>query len=299
MWGAKCDGTNDDAAALSKWAAALQTLKALYVPGFCKTSAALDFGTGNNLSITGPGSATAGIIYAGANTTNDIITIGATSPQSGQWNISGWLLKSSTTMTGGAGVHAKNLVQSRFDDFIVGGQANTLNLYHAMWFDAVDRIIFDHYDLAAIGDALRVNGTVGVGAKADLLLGSGKISRATVGVHIGGGFGGFVAGAADIISNGTNVLIDNALVAETNREIFFGSDTLIDTATSGCGVDINEVGAGQEWISFTGTSLATATLSLLCVRSNYIGIVKYSGGTIYNAQVDGINNEHYKSAPIS
>jgi hypothetical protein len=215
---------------------------------------------------------------------NDVFTFGTAATELNGIRLEGIGFASSTVMTAGAGVHFYNLTRSSLYDLHFGHQDDANTFYYGVWFDGVDFVTLDTFQARAQQDAVRVNGN---GPKADLFLANGKISSAMVGVHIGGNFGGFQAGALDIINNATNILIDQTIVASPNRETFFGPGTMIDTADTtrtattynGIGVDIQDTGG---LIFFNSTWNATAG-TLVRIGANFAGEVKFDGGILFNA----------------
>lgn len=239
--------------------------------------------------------------YAGANTTNDVVTFGNASTQRARIEVGRIYFDCDTTMSAGALVRVRNVIQSHCA-FSVGGQtrygAVGRKPYNGTWFDAVDNVVYAPRELIGCqNDGLLLNGTVGAGAKADFILAEGgKIAlNAGNGVHIGGGFGGFYCSQANIIQNGRNLLIDTALCAEGNREIFFGAAAALDSALTEENVLIDDsLMNGSGWIGFDGTWIATtvtADKDNVRIASGYQAIAAFNGGTIYNSTRDGIRNE--------
>jgi hypothetical protein len=236
------------------------------------------------------------IRYTGASTTADIITVGNSSTQSARVRIGAIYIDSNTTMTGGAAAHLRNLIQSEIDFSVAGqsryGAAGNL-LYHGVWWDALDNCVWGGREIVAQQDGLRVNGTVGVGAKADLTIREGgKITLCAVGIHCGGGFGGLYINQVNAIGNGTNFLVDTALAAEGNREIFVGAACAFDSSTSTNVVLADTLTNGSAWFAFEGVWIASAAAGVdnVSIATGHNGIVQFIGGTIYNAGRDGIRN---------
>ena len=271
-FGAACDGVTDDTVKIQNWLNAISDLdKGTVPPGLCVFTSPLTK-NGQGYSIVGSGSYATIFQYKGVNTTSDLLLITNSSGEAKNIVISGIKIISATTMTNGAAFHFRDFVRSNLYDIIAGGQDNPGTLFHGFWFDRVDSVYVNQMEANAQGDCVRVNGGVGPSAKADLGLAQGKIGGCGVGIHVGGAFGGLFVDQMDIISNKTNLLIDNALAAEGNREIMMGSTSVLDSATLNDSVYINDIYSGGGSITLGGW-IATGP-------KNGVNIVKWSGGTV-------------------
>ncbi|MFZ1109870.1 MAG: hypothetical protein WAN43_16165 [Rhodomicrobium sp.] len=291
-WGSKCDGVNDDhdtlQAALN---AASITASPVALPGnhVCNFGSPLTFPVLNNLTIFGQGNGSV-LNYAGANTTNDIISVGTPSTYQTGNLYSNFRIASSTHMTGGAAFHLYGVDRSYLNAVIIDGQDGNHNLYNGIWFDGVDDTMYINFTDMAQNDILRVNGRPGLGL-ADLYIDHCKIGGGAVGVHIGGDFGGFQSGMCGIIGNGINVAIDTALYPVGNREILFNALTDIDSSTSGPGVYINdELAGGAAWLEFNGTWIASSQTCGVQIAPLVQYNIQFTGGNIFNSTTDGICN---------
>ena len=201
------------------------------------------------------------LLYAGANTTNDIITIGDGVSTYINIDVSGFTLQSDTVMTAGCGVHVKRLARSTVAPRIQGQdkyESSGNNFYHGIWFDAVDVVSTIPRDLYAQADGIRLNGAIS-GPKADLFFeGHSKIAQCAVGLRVGGAFGGvYLSSGMSFINNGTNVVADQSLVAETNREIFVDGG-VYDVTTTGPSFYLDDPGnllvtLRPDWIASAAT----------------------------------------------
>ena len=258
----------------------------IFIPaGIYNFSQSLIF-SDKKVSWVGAGSSSSILLYTGANTTNDCFVWGDNVSEVNQIEITGIGFKSSTKMTAGAGVHFRLLTRSNLQDVTFGTQDDNplMNFYHGVWFDGVDLIHLNTFQCWTSGDGLRVNGKNGsgtVGPRADLFISHGKIGQCTVGVHIGGGFGGFYLDSTDVIGNGTNMLIDYSIVPYANRETFVGAGALFDGAGNSLGVNI-DVQDTSGFILFTG-SWNGSTSILVRVGSNFYGSLSWIGGILVNA----------------
>lgn len=135
-----------------------------------------------------------------------------------------------------------------------------------------------------------VCGGVGIAAKADLYLSGFKISGGTVGLHIGGAFGGLFADHFDVIVNGINLKIDEILRPEVNREAMFGNGAF-DSAVTGPNVLINSPSEGNCWYQFNGTWVATSAGAGIRVQAANGHKLLVAGGRHYNNAGDAIRIE--------
>jgi len=137
-----------------------------------------------------------------------------------------------------------------------------------------------------------VNGGLGSQPKADLMLEQGKIGGSQVGLLIGGAFGGLCVDQIDIIANGRNVVIDNSLAHEGNRELFFGPTAMIDSAKTGASITLADTLAGSaSWLEFSGTWIASGINDGFLIAPDVNWTVQFTGGNIFNFDRDGIHNE--------
>lgn len=211
-------------------------------------------GAADNWGIVGAGSQVTTLNYNGASTTVDIISCGDAVTVSNQVAFVGFRLASSTTMTAGTGLRLKNMVKPRVRDFVGDGEYGNGKLWHALWFDRiVNGAELLSYDLRGQCDGLRVNNG------ADLYMGgNGRIrlsagaATTCAGLHVGGGFGGLECVSGDIIQNARNILVDTALTAVTNREIFVHSGCLADTASVDDNIQLNDTLASANTFELHG-----------------------------------------------
>jgi hypothetical protein len=308
-FGAVGDNSTDNAVALQAfftWLAGGNSVapRAGVIPsGIYRTSAQLTL-NGSYCSLVPVGPTESVIRYTGAGTTSDIIVIGdITGAVQRQLVFVGEIyVDSNTTMTSGAAVHIKNVVQSEFQCSIAGqnrfGAVGNL-IWHGIWFDQIDNCVFAGREIFAQSDGLRVNGTVGAGAKADIFVRDGlKISSCANGIHIAGGFGGFQINSGDIIGNAVNLRISTDVAAEGNREIQIGKVAL-DSATN-TAVQLADTLASGAYLNFANTWIASSTNAGITISSGTGYRVNITGGTIFNNTGDGLqDNSTSGSAKIS
>lgn len=289
-FGAVCDGVTDDTTAIQNWLAALGPgVSGTAPPGTCIFSSPLLIVV-SDVGIRGSGGYQTEFRYTGSNTTVDLLTIGNGTAQIRNLSISGLRITSATRMAGGTALHMRKLVRSLLSDIVIDGQDGNGNLFHGIWFDQVDVVWLSGFDLRAQQDCLRVNGAVGSGPKADLGVIQGKIGSCRTGIRIGGAFGGFYLDQADVIANGQNLVVDNSLADEANREIILGSTSVLDTAQTGSNVYINDVRSAGGTIALGGWIASAAQHGVDVVKWNN-GAISLGGNQLFNNKGDGIRVE--------
>lgn len=106
------------------------------------------------------------------------------------------------------------------------------------------------------GDGLTVNGLVGA-TYAELKLSQGEIDGSKVGVHMAGGFGGLSLVEMDVVlSTEENLLVDNAVTAQQNRELWL-TNTFLDSSF-GDNMVVNEP-TNMAHIFLNGDSIETSS----------------------------------------
>ncbi len=237
-YGAKCDGTTDDTAAINNAEALAGAADLVFPAGICVFSSKLAFAIYTG-SVIGAGPYATTLLYDGASTTTDLVTVGfpGTSTSVGPGYVGGFRIASSTKMTGGTALHAFLASNFMFKDIILDGPGGNGNLYNGFWFDRFDQIHLDDYYAVGANDALRVSagGVVGgasAGPQFDLWATHGKLAGSAVGVHIGGGVDNVYFDDGIATSNTKNVLIDTAISGVGNQEIGLGPTFVLDQANT-------------------------------------------------------------------
>lgn len=286
-FGAVGDGVTDNTAAIQTAYASLPANKTLYFPaGVYRYNSQLVFSGNKRPSFIGDGPTQSILLYGGAANNVDCIQVGNGTNEEGNWYISGMGFRTGVNTISGAGIRFRKLVRSLLENVTFGDQDFATTRAHiGVWFDQVDMVSVNGFQAMGSQEALRVNGSVGAGPKADFFINNGKIGRCQIGIHIGGGFGGFYLDSVDVIASTTNILIDRTVANEQNREIFFGPGALIDGAGTASGVfdginvDVQDTGG---YISFDGTWCASAG-TLMRVGPNFTGEIIVDGGVWFNA----------------
>jgi len=289
-FGAKADGVTDDTAALQAWLNALTQGKAGYAPaGTYLFTSPLTINV-NEFAITGAGPYQTVFLYAGANTTNDLFVVGDGAVSKSRFLLRDFKIDSTTTMTGGNALWLKRVVRSVVENVTIGGQDGNRKLFNGVYFDRIDLVTYTGIDICTLNDGLKVAGITGA-PQADLFLSTGKISGCgRDGIVCGGGFGGLVVDAIDIIANGRHgVCVDQSLQAEGSREILLLPGCIIDS-NLGSGVYLNGGLGVAGYIAMTGVWNASNTLHGVQITASEVASrIQITGGNLFNNHTDGIN----------
>ena len=288
-FGAVGDGVADDTAAIQAAITAATSRSSIYFPdGTYNILSQLVFTT-SNVDIVGSGSGSTFIKYIGASTTNDIIVVGDGITQIVNVNFTGFTLYSTTTMAGGFAMRLKKYCRSNITDVILNGQdISPVKLYGGFWFDSIDDIYLSTFRTSVLNEGVRVNGGLGVGQpKAGIMVDQGKITGGTIGVHIGGAFGGFYINNVDIIGmSQEGILLDNSIIAETNRETFLGVCSI--DSTGSYGIRVVESFVSNQTLNLTGTWVASNGNHGIFIQNAPGYKITASGCRIFNNNGDGI-----------
>lgn len=273
----------------------------VYIPaGIFHISTTLNMNT-SLISMVGDGPYIS-IISARIDLVNDIIHAGDTEDsgtgETTRVAFRDFKIASTATQSAGSALHIERCSRVFVDNVIIGGQdegasgsppLSDSGLYHGLWLEETQVAIVNGLDVSVTKDGIRVNGEAGGAGKPAccLFFNGGRILHCLVGLRVGGAMGGAYFDNIDIIANGTNVIIDQTLESETNREIYFGALCSIDSSATAEGVFINDSGG---WIvEFTGTWVSTSATSGIHVAAGNTGAhLQFTGGFISNNTTDGI-----------
>lgn len=289
--GALCNGSADDAIAIQAWLNKAASNIALYAPaGHCvyKTALTMPSGGLSDVAIVGAGPGVTIFDYQGTNATNDVWTIGDGTNNYDQFYLQGFTVEATTSMSAGSLQHFKRLTRSQISNVVWDGQGGPHGNYNGPFFDGVDFVTVNQFQAFAKHDAIDVDGISG-GPAADLLVYGGKITGTTVGIHIGGGFGGFVCDNTDISISGIGLLIDNGLTALGNREIFQGPGCIIDSST-GDGVKLDDTISNSGTVQLDGWIASNGGAGVEVVADANVKL-SISSPVIWNNAGDGIKIE--------
>ena len=220
-------GGSDSTAALVAFYAALQPgMIGELPPGTIKFNTALTWAGKDRIVIKGAGRGITKLVYTGANTTNDLIVFGDYLDTYIDNQFLDFTVSSNTLMTGGYALRFKGLSSSIVARVSMDGQYGLGNLWHGIYFDGVQVCRYEDYETYCQRDGASVSGTVGVGPKALMHFKEGWMlgtsSANSVGIRVGGAFGGVYIDAVDCSgAMFAASVVDETLKAEPNREVFF------------------------------------------------------------------------------
>lgn len=318
-FGAKCDGSTDDATALQAWANRAAAGMRLRIPSAsgCAFSSTISFPANSNVTLSGDGRSSR-LIYIGASASSDLLVIGAAGTMNGCSGAAGWTIKdfrlvSNTLMTAGDGIHARDICDSIISNVTIGGEwgGGNGNLMNGLHLDGFNSIYLTQSIIQAQADGIKLNGVTESSAHyyaIDFYFSQSKIDLTGVGVHIAGGVGGATLTSGDILENGRHVLVDQAADANPNAQIFTGAGLALDVSgnayvastspykgnpNNGINIDIEDPGQAnnQSILQMNGTWLASAGSACLDLKSGTGWDVTISGGRIYNCQGNGVQIE--------
>jgi hypothetical protein len=286
-FGAVGDGVADDLPAFNSWKAAIAPFTCARLPaGKYRLAGQFNFPLLDNYSVKGDGSGSTILIYDGVSTTNDCFTIGDGVAGLEMCRFEGFTVRSNVTMSAGNGLHVRRLARSGLHDVVVDGQDGNGKFYHGIYFDETDVIVFDDFTLQAQADGVRIKGGNPV-YNASLFIDKFKIANCTVGIRVGGRFGGLFTGIGDVILCDQNLVIDETLGGSNNRELFFGA-TAFDTPNVGPSIVIDSPTPSAAFTQFVGTWNASSPghgIQVVNANGNRIII---SGGKHFNHTGDAI-----------
>lgn len=281
------DGEFDNAVPLQAWLDAINLSRPGRIPAkIYWTKSPISRTTGKGV-IIGDSKYNSVIMYNGADTTVDIFTLGAAA----NWTLLQFRVDSATTMTAGAAYRLTGLSRSVIRDTVAGGQDGNNKIFDGWFFDGFDQISFQGFDGQGLGTGVKIKGGSS-GPRANLFMGGGfKLLSFNVNIHIGGGAGGITIDEGDAINAVShNVVINNALVSVSNREIFFGDRFFADGA-GGDNVYINDTLAANSWLQFDGAWVASAVGAGYRIVAWTGGQITIVGGNTFNNGSDGIRIE--------
>ena len=285
----------DDTGGLNAFFASVSANKTVgYLPaGISVFSGVLNPLVGSNWGVIGPGSQYCALLYVGAATNNDLIWVGDTSTnQVGKVRMGGFRIDSATVLTSGTAIHFHKPSFSDFFDIECGyfdfNAGSQHYLWNGLWFDQTQWCTLNGFKAAVRNDAFAINGGTS-GINGEFHLDNAQIAYCGgTGVHIGGGFGGFYFGYVSIAACKTGVVIDEALTAVNNREIFVGPLAVIDSNT-GDNVYVNQAtGSGVIiWHAWSASAYGSVGKGI-SIATFANGVLLMSGGRLFNNKGDGL-----------
>lgn len=248
-YGADPTGVSDSTTAIqSALNASAYAQTVIFPAGKFKFTSTLSVPTSGYAQVTGAGQYKTFLIYAGASTTADLFDLfGPTALfELNTSYVRDLTLLSTTNMTAGACIHVKwggfVIIQNVGCGYQFQGNAGFSNfLWNGFWFESPGYQRLEGFESVVKNDGIDISaGGVASPPQYDVWVNGGKITGATIGVHVGGGVDNIYFDRMMVTNNGTNVVIDNALASFKNQEVSFGSQFVTDQATSGPDYLIND-----------------------------------------------------------
>lgn len=230
------------------------------------------------------------IKYVGGPTNIDIITVGDGTTPINNVEMHGFTIQSSINMTAGYALRLRKIYESKITVSVQGRSGQTAlgnNFYNGIYFNLADGVRFYGQTVVAKNDAVSVNGGLGgTGYKSDLYIYDCRIQGATVGIRVGGAFGGLYLINPSLTTNVNHILFDQTLTAETNREIFMTQ--VISDVTTGGGSGIKFAGADTSLILMDGCWCSSSSGIGVEVTAAFAGKIKMTGCRVFNNVGDGV-----------
>lgn len=293
-YGAKCDGSTDDTAALSAFFASFHSnMNAILPAGQCIFKSALAM-TSNLTNVSFRGSTTR-LTYAGSSTTTNMLTLGQTvnGCSLNHWVLQDFYVDSTTTMTNGLALTINDMCASTMRNVGAGdiNQANTL--WNGVYLHGGNSITWDGCPgMEALLEAVIISGDSSVQMTGPQLQGACYVIGATIGLNIGGNVGGITIPDWDFLENQTNVKISQDFIAVPNLQVFFGSVAALDITTGGANLDLDiaDAGSANSLLMLSGTWVASSLGDCVKFETGVQWRVTISGGVVLNCHGDAIKN---------
>lgn len=234
------------------------------------------------------------LVYNGASTTIDLVLFGLDGTPYKEMLVRGISVRSLTNMTAGAAVRTPMVCRSLFDFDSIQGQdfyetnSNANYLYNGIYADQVDNVRFIARDAIAELNGFMIRGAIS-GPKADCWIDIRKIAYCTIGVLMGGAHGGlYLSSNTTLINNGQNLVANQSLQAETNRELIIDG-AVFDVTTNAAGGNIVLDDPGALLVQINAAWICSGAGHALWVKQS-AGKVLVNGGRFFNNAGDAVRN---------
>ena len=300
-FGAKCDSTTDDTAAIQAWLNKATTrVKLVGMPGQCVFTSALTIPATDDLIVDFQG----GVLhYTGAGTTASLLSIGqlANNCVAHRVAIRNLSMVSDTAMTAGDAFYAGTICVLVMDQTYFGHVWLTNNFYNGCHFAGINQLYVNNYSCRGThaGEVDNGEDTAHGGAQStDMYHYNGALSDGGLGLLIAGNCGGCFWDSVDVVNNANNVLIDQSQTPGLpNIQISFGPNFASD-GTPGNGVEITDPGAtgapgpglGGNQFFCKNCWISTATNDCLVIDAGVNWDIQLTGMRMKNCGRYGINN---------
>lgn len=271
---------------INTWLSFAGTYPLEFDSGFYKFTNPINIVAKDSISIRGKGNQQSFLVYSGASTSSDIITIGNGSTSFRGLDLKDFNIDSTTTMTGGASLRIRKCQNGNKLKGISFGKLNTSKkLWDGVWFDNTNVTSYSEFEINVLNDGIVVNGVVGSDSGSDLVLDKGTITYPQIGIHCAGGFGGLYVGSVLVYGALTSGFkSSNSKVARGNREIILSRESVFDASNSynihindplsnSSIVDISAFVTGAGWITPTvgdGIFIESLPVGRVSIQSSQI-----------------------------
>ena len=288
------DDLTDCTAALVAALAQLKSRKHVTLPaGVIRFSEKSALPLQSYIKLSGQGMGLTQLLYTGTEKTGDLLTYGDGVKSLRDSHIEGFTIDSVEPMTAGAALRVRR-VQNGSGIYQVGcgTVAGVATLWNGVHFDGTHVTRYNGFSIYVQNEGVVINGNASNDEGSDLWLDNGFILGGKNLIHVGGGFGGVYLGKVLAYGgSGCSVLIDEALAARSNREIFLSDECVLDGANTAL-LKINNPSGPlivecDAFLSGAGYFAATPGDNIV-VESMPNGRLAIGSGTIKSAKRRGI-----------
>ena len=288
-FGAVGDGVADDTNAIKNGEASLQPGQVLWFPpGTYRFTSALGPFTRQGFCWKGEGYNQSILLYNGAATNIDLLTIGNGAAVVSGVFMDGLSIRSNTTMTAGSAINAQATARAIYNVNLQGTNGVILygnKLWNGLAVSQGDQVVYGGEGISALNNGIQVWGG-SLGQTSFYTLPGLFISGCAVGIYIAGGFSD-IAIAQSRITNCTNAIkVDQSIAAAAVNEMFL-TGVYIE-ASLGNGIELAEP-SGALMLLITGCNISWGHTNGIHFAAPHKGFTVVSGCEISNHTLDGIN----------
>ncbi|AVH41805.1 hypothetical protein [Agrobacterium tumefaciens] len=193
----------------------------------------------------------------------------------------------------GSRINIRNVYAGALDDYTANG--NETPLWDGFWFDKFNECMVSGGQVVVANDGIKANGLADGSWGAEITIGDNvRILHGNIAIHIGGGAGGIYLNRIDVSACYRGLLVDKALAAVKNRELFVSTGCIIDSCRDwGVVFDNDSVAL----VNFKGWSASNGTATnggnagggILALPSTGVQPkINLTGSEVYNNKGDGI-----------
>jgi len=296
-WGAIADGATDCRLPLQATFNLCQSLGAIgnisggvtqLGSGTYLTSGTLTFAVQGGI-LRGEGKR--GSFIVGNFASGDILKVGLPGSDPGLvtylYRLQDFSIDSSVVKTSGFGIHFENIVLCNAQNMAIGSRFPN-NLFSGIYLDGLNGFTIDSFEAYGRDTGVAIRGKTSPNLGAGATFTKGNINECSIGLHVGGLFGGVIIDETDLSLNATNLFISqNLQPVPAAQQIFLGPKCFFDSATAGPGIRIDDPGGWNLFLS--GTWIASNRGGGIVINNGTsLARLVYCGGTVYNNTGPGI-----------